>query len=726
MGRSLAPEEAATPAPPWLSQSQARSFRRVLTALRRYGGALLADPIGSGKTYVALAVAREWNGHQSTVCLVPAGLAGQWEAVAHRLGVPIRLHSHERVSRGRLPEAGGGLVLVDESHHFRNPGTRRYRHLACWIMGRPALLISATPVVNRLRDAAHQLLLAVRDDALRSAGPASLEDGLRRGTPHPALAELIIAGPPEAVSLPSRRERAVELTEAPPPAVIQGLDQLVLSTDSGIAALIRGVLWRSAASSPAALLVALTRYRRLLRQANEARASGRPLSRTDLHRLTVGAEDQLVMWELLVPVAGEGGETVGELVPADLPVVEQLLEEVRPLSHLADPKAECLRRLLADRRSTLVFTVSYDTVRYLRDRLDQPGLAWCTGTRAGIGRTVLPRASVLSWFQPESDTEHPRRGDGSHAPRHLISTDVTAEGLNLQRAERVVHYDLPWTRVRMTQRDGRTVRRGSFHSEIEVVRFDPPPLIEQRLLVTRLLETKAELSVRAGLADRGGRPWQWRDRLAEAVGGGAAVAGVAQVRSQHGGVLAGFRLCLGGETGNWPLPPAVLLWLAPDGTWSEDPDFLRDRLLEAMGDGAGATPPAHQIEAAVAGLAAPIRERLRLAARDRWFASPLAPEARRLVRRLRGLAGRAARRRDASALRIIDRALRFAAGGHTAGEAALVRRLAWLPDRVLRGSLAVLPAPAADLPGMEPRLTGLITFSPCRSSPPSCSTSTER
>ncbi|MGH7702477.1 MAG: C-terminal helicase domain-containing protein, partial [Gemmatimonadales bacterium] len=448
----------------------------------------------------------------------------------------------------------------------------------------------------------------------------------------------------------------------------------------------------------------------------------------EIHRLTIGAEDQMVMWELLVPAAGEGGEPVGELVPADLPVLEPLIEEVRPLCRLGDCKVECLRRLLADQRSTLIFTVSYDTVRYLRDQLDQPGLAWCTGTRAGIGRTALPRESVLRWFQPESDTEHLRGGGGerSRAPRHLISTDVTAEGLNLQRAERVVHYDLPWTRVRMTQRDGRTVRRGSPHSVIEVVRFDPPPLIEQRLRMTRLLEAKAELSVKAGLADRGGRPWQWRDRLVEAVGVGPAIAGVARVKSEHAGVLAGFRLCRGGESGNLPLLPAVLLWLAPDGTWSEDPDFLLDRLMEAMGEASGATSSAGEIEAALNGLAAPIRARLHLAARDRWFASRLAPEARRLIRRLRDLAGPAARRRDASALRMVDRALRFVAGGHTAGEAALVRRLAGVSDRVLRGALATLPAPTAGLPGMEPRLAGLITFSPCRSSLPSCSISTER
>src|SRR6476661_9272625 len=53
LARSLLPDESTLPPPPWLLPGQTRSFRRVLAALERYGGALLADPVGSGKTYVA-------------------------------------------------------------------------------------------------------------------------------------------------------------------------------------------------------------------------------------------------------------------------------------------------------------------------------------------------------------------------------------------------------------------------------------------------------------------------------------------------------------------------------------------------------------------------------------------------------------------------------------------------------------------------------------------------
>ena len=86
--------------------------------------------------------------------------------VARRLGVPVEIGTHQQASRGRLPEVRAGLVIIDESHHFRNPRTRRYGHVAPWLIGRRVLLLSATPIVNQVGDLAAQLLLGVRDDAL--------------------------------------------------------------------------------------------------------------------------------------------------------------------------------------------------------------------------------------------------------------------------------------------------------------------------------------------------------------------------------------------------------------------------------------------------------------------------------------------------------------------------------------------------------------------------------
>src|SRR5687767_7435539 len=135
LARSLTPAEDPTLPPRWLLQHQERSFRQALAALRRHRGALVADPVGSGKTYVSLAVAAALNRGSATACFVPATLLGQWEAAAARLGIPLALCTHEQASRGALPQGTRGLAIVDESHRFRNHLTKRYACLASWLVG---------------------------------------------------------------------------------------------------------------------------------------------------------------------------------------------------------------------------------------------------------------------------------------------------------------------------------------------------------------------------------------------------------------------------------------------------------------------------------------------------------------------------------------------------------------------------------------------------------------
>ncbi|HSR91639.1 MAG TPA: SNF2-related protein, partial [Gemmatimonadales bacterium] len=264
--------------PHWLREDQRQGVRRALCTLIRYGGALLADPTGSGKTYSALAVGSLWQGRGGVVVLAPAALLQQWRRTAEQLHVTIQAHSHERVSRGALPSVRPHLVIVDESHWYRNPCSRRYRTLAPYLAGRHALLLSATPIVNRLIDLAHQLLLAVRDDCLVWHGVSSLTVLLRGDTGHPALGELVITRSDEVTGRPRLTQRTVLDGETDrPSAIIMGLDRLSLSTKPGTASILRSMLYRAMESSPAALQGALRRYRALLAHAADARAAGRPM-----------------------------------------------------------------------------------------------------------------------------------------------------------------------------------------------------------------------------------------------------------------------------------------------------------------------------------------------------------------------------------------------------------------------------------------------------------------
>jgi superfamily II DNA or RNA helicase len=691
----LEPEQAPDDAPPWLRAEQRTSFRRVLAALRRHGAACLADPVGSGKTWVALAVAAALEPRQPATCLVPAALCAQWERVAARVGVRVVVWSHERASRGRLPPTRRGLAIVDESHRFRSPGTRRYRTVAPWLRGRRVLLVSATPIVNRPDDLVHQLLLGARDDVLRAAGLPSLDEALRGGGRHPALARLVITGAPPA-AMPARSSVAVRWRPSPTlRELLAGIDRLRLSALHPLAALVRGVLHRAAASSPAAAAGALRRYRALLAHARDAAAAGRTTTRADVLRATLGAWDQLVLWELL-----PGGEGPAELVLDDLAPLESLARLAAEACRRSDPKAERLRAVVADGRPTLVFTWAQETVRHLRDALG-PATAWVTGTRAGIGATPLPRDAVLAWLAPGARRALP---PGLRAPTVVVATEVAAEGLDLQGAGRVVHYDLPWTPTRLEQREGRAVRLGASREVVELVTFVPPRAVERRLGQAGAIARKARLPERAVLGEDGRRLRRVLDEVAQCpersrpVPAGEA-SGIAACDAGPRGVLLGYVLGEGA--------PGGVVWFGADGSAAEDVGTIAARLASASS--ARDLPLGGRTRrAAIARASRFLQRRLRAALGDGWAVREAPAAARALLVRLRTLARDAARSRDARRLALADRGLRFVTRPHTAGEAALVAALADAPDAELERRLARLPADESEPATLWPRVAGIV------------------
>ena len=700
MARAIAaaaqPAQAADDPPAWLLDDQVTSFRRVLAAVRTFGGALLADPAGTGKTYVGLAVATRWSSEPPT-CLVPAALAGQWRETARRLSVEVRIVTHQAASRGRLPRPAG-LVVIDESHHLRNAATRRYRHVARWLVGQAAILLSATPVVNRVDDLVRQLALVLRDDVLALHGIASLRDVGSASMAPPGLAGAVIAGGGGRGSLPARVERGVRYRlPAPLLTLLARIDRLTLSTAPPVATLVRGVLWRAAASSPAALAAALARYRALLLQARDARREGRALGREALRRWAGPAADQLVFWPLVAD------ETDGDLDLADLEAIEELSDAARRLASRRrdDAKVACLRALLADGQRTIVFTSARETVADLRRRI--AGAAWCTGSAAGIGRVAVPRALVLACFGPAAD-----EGGG---PRVLIATDVAAEGLDLHAASRVIHFDLPWTATRLEQRSGRAARRGTRHAAVEVVRLLPPGAVERRLGLARAIAVKAALPARIGLAP--GDPLRdWRMLLEAGPAPAGDRAGVACMRRREGipaGILAGveLRADLLGPCGRARWRAGSLCWVPDEGEACDDPAVVAAVLRAALAEEAGSVPSPSRVDAALGALDAPVRRLLRSAYGTRWSSATTTPSVRIAARRIAAVGRAAARLRDAAMLAAADRALAALGGGFTAGELLLLDEISELDGPPLLAALGALHARYA-VQAIEPRLVGLV------------------
>lgn len=472
-----------------LREAQREAVRRIEHAIARYGGALLADPPGTGKTAVALAVAAAYP---QALVFAPATLRAQWLGAAERAGLRIAFHSLESLSRGAQPP-DAALVIVDEAHHVRSPSTVRYRRLAEHSAGRPLLLLSATPVVNRRadRDALLALFLGERARSLPASALATVV--IRRESPE-AMRPTVVELPPLDVALPPL-PIAERLRRLPAP--------LPTSDGSEALALVRLSLAMAWASSLAALDAAL---RRRVQRGESLAASleaGRWPDRAALRQWVVGDDaTQLAMPLLLADLGAAPPAAAGETLHAHLEAVRALRALVQPAVEAdAARRASALRALAArtGRARLVVFCSHASTIRALfRALRGTPGVLAITGTGVLAAQGRWSRAEVLATLGPQAA---PWRPDDPRGIRLLLTTDLLAEGVEMQGAGVVVHGDVAWTPARFEQRVGRAARLGR-SDDVLVTRFPLPDGAQAILDLQARLRRKERARVQAVAAPR--------------------------------------------------------------------------------------------------------------------------------------------------------------------------------------------------------------------------------
>jgi len=166
----------------------------IINKLETYNGCILADSVGLGKTYTALSVIKYYeNRNKSVLVLCPKKLSDNWNTfkmnllnnpvAGDRLGYDVLYHTDLSRTSGytngipldRVNWSNYDLVVIDESHNFRNGGEignygdenrreNRYERLMNQVIRKgvktKVLMLSATPVNNRFSDLKNQLALA--------------------------------------------------------------------------------------------------------------------------------------------------------------------------------------------------------------------------------------------------------------------------------------------------------------------------------------------------------------------------------------------------------------------------------------------------------------------------------------------------------------------------------------------------------------------------------------
>ena len=176
----------------------------------------------------------------------------------------------------------------------------------------------------------------------------------------------------------------------------------------------------------------------------------------------------------------------------DIGLLTKMLNLVTNITPAKDAKLQTLLDRLSKKPlndgKVLIFTQYADTARYLYDNIN-PG-----GKKQDIEVIYSgdkKKSRVVGRFAPKANPEY-RFLPGDTELNTLITTDVLAEGLNLQDCDKIINYDLHWNPVRLIQRFGRIDRIGSDYDVIYGFNFLPETELERQLGLHAVLHARIQ------------------------------------------------------------------------------------------------------------------------------------------------------------------------------------------------------------------------------------------
>ena len=602
---------------PVLDQYQRDAYRNLIDIADQHRGAFLCDGVGLGKTFVGLMLIERLIVHDRKQIVLFAPKAARedvWETVLEQFlpevnsaFVNLVVYNHTDLQRKdprwlrnmELTLRDADAVIIDEAHHFRNPGVAgggerdpsRYRKLFSWIHAEGSktkrlFLLTATPVNNGVHDLRHQIELFTGGDERHFASTCginstrrwfvdlernimrSVHGGSERQTEismneaeevlhgDRLFRELVVQRSRSYVRESQKLEGGSEalFPDREPPlvaaydlkktygALLESVEKafnkdnplFVLgiyyplgyfkgdresadfafdeNRQKQVVGLIRTLFLKRFESSATAFEASCWRLLRKLLTWVTAHAERdlRRLERWKLkHSDVIGyvAEHQAELWpdeaeedEIDVVIDEAAVAEVETLDPGeyriddiiddtfdDLDQLVEFLKHTRKVDAKNDDKLKTLIRLLKTDKvlksnKVILFSEFADTARYVERELKLAGIEGVH--RIDGGTKQGDRSRVIRRFSPYyNGTNSPELEEkGEKEIRVLVTTDVLAEGLNLQDATRLINYDLHWNPVRLMQRIGRIDRRMNPAIEEKMI-TDHPDVAKLRGLV---------------------------------------------------------------------------------------------------------------------------------------------------------------------------------------------------------------------------------------------------
>jgi len=161
-----------------LAKFQQQGFERAVRMLEKHNGCMVADAVGLGKTFIGLRLLDHYLIKDKRPGYVPRALVicpAQvrdlvWLKKLDEFGIKATVLSQEELGRKAFDVrqfSRYDIVVIDESHNFRNSGTNRYQNLQRLLgsgkRNKRIVLLTATPINNNVFDLYHQILLLTRN-----------------------------------------------------------------------------------------------------------------------------------------------------------------------------------------------------------------------------------------------------------------------------------------------------------------------------------------------------------------------------------------------------------------------------------------------------------------------------------------------------------------------------------------------------------------------------------
>lgn len=548
-----------------LATFQQDAVNRVYSSLTNYNGVLVADSVGLGKTWIAKKVIEDFGFYRRRKFLVicPAQLHRMWQAELKDMGVSENIIHQEYLGgegldfgalekHHQIKLADISLIVIDESHNFRNPISNRYENLFSLIekirsYGKTpkVILMTATPMNNTIWDFYFQLMLIGQNnkrmfikqgifdlqkefnkahkgntnhinDVLQSISIRRTRQYIRENYPDAKFKTE--SGEFKKIEFPERkleeehysldkaydglyaeisRKIDADLTLAyyklPEYKISEKKDLVEVQRGIALAGIFQTVLLKRLESSVEAFRKSVKSHKEFLQEFKKVVEKGKILRKK--------------FFEKYINSLDESIEDIDGLSDFG-----KSLEDI-------DLKDYDKTKLFADiDRDIAVFSSIYEDIKNIDESQDAKLIKFKEHLLTNL---KSEKAVVFSYYSDtvkyvaqalDKDEDFKRKfgkriafvtGQNSANERQtimddflngnlhvLISTDILSEGQNLQRAKTVTNYDLHWNPVRMIQRAGRIDRIGSPFKEIVIYNFYPEDELESLLDLVETLQRK--------------------------------------------------------------------------------------------------------------------------------------------------------------------------------------------------------------------------------------------